>query len=253
MTAADHLTADTLRYENRANPEIGALAVAQIRAYLQDNNFDAAFGLLDEEADILAGQRDELENELALSAASNMENAAFLELAFDPSFQLQTTTAEYAFAARLIDLGFPDRATILLTSRPEAGFDTRRQELLATAFLASGQPGSAREVLEGVAGNQAELLRLAADDLSAGDQVSADLSIGEEQPASQWRRGAWQELLQSDDTLLQAASSAVNDNAITDLDDQEPLASGRNLAEEASRTRDLLDALLQRFQTPEPL
>ena len=67
---------------------------------------------------------------------------------------------------------------------------------------------------------------------------------------SQWQRGDWGDLVTSDDTLLQAASTAFLDQDRATLDPEMPLASGRTMLEQSAQSRDVVQDLLERFAGP---
>ncbi len=251
LTADDFLLADSLRFENAQKPVASDIAVAQIRAYLYQKNFAAAESLLREQADrIIPETLTALENEYGRSATDSMEADAFLEFAFDPLSANLMSAIENAIAARLLTLGFPERARDVVSGDASPDNAIERSYLRAKAALALSDPTAVLAALEGRQSDQAKTLRAIALDIAQSNGIASE-AYADEAPQSLWRRGDWSALAGSEDALLQAASNAALDNEIGALDPDKPLTSGRNLLELSMESREIMDALLTRFSVSE--
>lgn len=245
----DFIFADALRFENAQMPVAGDLAVAQVRALLAADRFTTARALMVEESAAIGEDRlGALTEEYVSQSTDRMSDAAFLSFAFGSLPRPVSSLTENRLAQRLLDLGFPDRAAAMLSGDDE---EEDRQILRAQIALESGDPETAVAALEGVTADRAQKLRRVAQDLAFADALVPDLSVTAGTAESLWRRGAWGELAQSNDPLLQAASSAVLRPEIAGLALDTPLASGRALLDQSAQSRAVLDDLLARFTTPE--
>ncbi|WP_296426002.1 hypothetical protein [Yoonia sp.] len=248
----DFLLADALRFENGQLPVAVDLAMAQIRGYLAGDRFTAASALLHEEAGAIGAERHlALSTELAHAAVARMQNAPFLEFAFSALPDQMAPETENALARRLLDLGFPDRAGIVIADSVAGDAATERSYLRAEIALSIGAPDLVRAALVAIDSDRATALRRIANDALSGDAVVADTSAGVDTEQSLWRRGVWRNLAESEDQLLQAASSVVLGQEVAQLDPETPLANGRALLDQSAESRAVLDDLLTRFGAPE--
>ena len=245
----DFILADALRFENAQMPVAGDLAEAQVRALLAADRFTAARELmLEERAAIGEDRLGALTEEYVTQSTEGMSDAAFLSFAFGSLPGPVSNLTEIKLAQRLLDLGFPDRAAAVLSGEKN---DEERQYLRAQIALENGDSKAAIAALQGATADRAQALRRVAQDLAFADALVPDMSATVATTESLWRRGAWGDLAQSDDPLLQAASSAVLDTEVAGLAVDTPLASGRALLDRSAQSRAVLDDLLARFTIPE--
>ncbi|MFT5741968.1 MAG: hypothetical protein ACI86S_000023 [Paracoccaceae bacterium] len=192
-----------------------------------------------------------LQSEVFGRATEVLPDAAFLHLAFDDFPTDINDEAQNAAAARLLTLGFPDRAGQLLLG--DAGQDDMRERryLRASIALALGQPEDALREIAGMTDPRASRLRagalIARGDL--GGAVAADrASLGEDGPDQNlaWRAGAWARLSESEDPLLRDISQRMLGDTIVTAP-ASPLAQREFLLSKSSETRDLIQNLLERF------
>ncbi len=247
LTEDDFLLADSLRFENAQTSAATNIATAQIRAYLHLNNFAAAEHLIREET----GRIDdeiliELENEYARGAVEAMKADAFLGYVFDPLSTNLTPATENEIAARLLMLGFPERAKEVVAGRAENDDANERSYLRAKAALALNDPSAVLVALDGRQSEQANKLRRIALEIAQSDGLVAE-AYADEAPRSLWRRGDFSALIDSGDPLLQAASNTALDREVVALDPDKPLTSSRNLLNQSAQSREIMDELLARF------
>ncbi|MFQ1700448.1 hypothetical protein ACJ5NV_07615 [Loktanella agnita] len=249
---SDFLLADALRFENAALPVASTLTAAEIRAYIHGDRFSAARVLLAEETKTLGpDQSAELRDEIAQAAVARMTPAEFLTFAFDETNRPVPQITENAMARRLLQLGFPDAALRLIAAPSTGEIATERQYLTAEALLALGRPADASVALADLSSVRATTLRETIADLQTRDIVVPVIDANAPAAEDYWRQGNWRDLVQSDDPLLRAASEAMLEQEVADLDNTAPLANGRALLSRAEESRDIVTDLLDRFAIPE--
>lgn len=248
----DFTLADAFRFENAELPIAGDLAVAQVRAFVHGDRFGEARRLLrDEDAAIGPDRLLILKDELAVAATGRMDTGDFLRFAFDETHQPVSATTQNAMARRLLDVGFPD-AAMAMTATPIDGEDgVARQYLRAEASLALADAAGAIAEIAELETARADALRRVAADLQNADVLVPDMTVAEATETTLWRRGDWRDLVQSDDPLLRAASTAMLEQQSASLDPATPLASGREMLSSAAQAREVVDGLLDRFAAPE--
>ncbi|SFR51885.1 hypothetical protein SAMN04488005_2483 [Yoonia tamlensis] len=140
---SDFMLADALRFEHAHLPIAGDLTYAQGRGYLMQGNIDQLQRLIAEESDALGDVRVlALNDALASFFVQSNEDAAFLTFAFDASPENYSDDAASDIAARLVELGFPERAVVFV---PENGFTPEIGEVVAGVIgAASALPQSPR-------------------------------------------------------------------------------------------------------------
>lgn len=243
--------ADSMVYEHRGEPVAAALIAAQARALVAADGFDPAFALLAGDvtpmgAEQLAGLR----AAAILALTARAADPAFLNFAFDDLPESGSAEAENAVAARLMQLGFADRAAAILISAATGAAARDRRYLQADIAVELGDFAAVDALLGGLSDPQAADIRARA--LTAQGDFAAASSAGQvlpgaiADPAEAWRAGEWSVLEQSDDPLLRAASDAVL-AAPQPLDPAAPLAASRALLDQAVATGDLAGQLLDRF------
>lgn len=112
----DFLFADALRFENAGQPSAVFLADAQFKAYLSVDRFDDARRLLQTGLNRTAEPRlATLRSALFQQVADRLPDGAFLRFIWDEDFGTIDVETQHVIAARLIALGFPQRALAVLT------------------------------------------------------------------------------------------------------------------------------------------
>jgi len=249
--------AATMQYELRGRPEATALAASRARAALDVKGFAMALDLIDAVDDpALAGI---LTGEAALAIAVGADDATLAELAFARLGTDLPGAAGNAVAARLLALGFAERA-LAIVATPTASDDmAERRYLRAGAALALGRWIEAEAALTGLTGERADDLRsrirAAQGDFAGAIGVAAAAAgaAGEgtpPDPALAWRAGDWTALAGDDlgDPLLTAASTARLSVPAEAADPAAPpLAARAALLSQAEATRALAADLLNRF------
>jgi hypothetical protein len=244
ISAADMLTADALRFENALTPVAAELAIAQVRAYLAAASFDDAARVIADETDNLAqDQRRAVADAFAIAAVADMPDAEFL--AYAMTVDLITANPAAQIADRLSDIGFPDAARDLLVRTGYDDFAGPVRYAKARALLDLGEIATALTLLQADDTPQAERLRETAANLQAG---RAPVTSGN--PLNDnWRNGDWRELTQTDDALLRDTATSLLAPPPA-FDTQIPLTSGRQILQQAEQSRQIVDALFQRFTSP---
>lgn len=243
--------AATLRYESRGSEMASMLAAAEARVLTMEGAFVEALDLL---ASDLAPMPPEtlggLRSEVVAAAAGRLPDPEFLALAFAELPPGTDAAATNAVAARLLTLGFPDRASAMLSGPAEGADQSERRFLRAEAGIALGRPELVETALAGIEGPRAAQLRARA--LAAGGDFGAALAAAAASPeapadsGAAWRAGAWQALGAQDDPLLRAVSDAML-APVEVPPDTPPLAERRSLLAQAAETRALTSQLLERF------
>lgn len=244
----DYDLADVLRFESAMLPISNDLGAAQARALIAQDQFDQAQALIQELSDVIEMSRlMMLIEDYAVAATERMPDADFLEMAFDASVWPATEDAQNEMARRLLGLGFPDQALLLINGRSAEGPSTDRTVLRAEIALMRGNPESALDYLDDAGIDRDDRLRLAALDLLSGTVSIPDLQATATNPRELWRRGEWVALSTGEDQLLRDASVAVLEQNVETLSPDTPLESSRMLLGQSAESRAVVDELLERF------
>ncbi|MFT5006981.1 MAG: hypothetical protein ACJAXK_001645 [Yoonia sp.] len=235
--------ADIVRFEQRGNRIVGDLAEAQVGVLMATENVQGALDLISEEKNALGLERfSTLQTEALKLATARLTDMTFVEMAFGETIIDVDPSAQNIIAKRLLDLGFPERAGILVAGSSVGNAMINRRYLRAEAALARAEPEAALVHLIGLADIRAMALRRSAELVLGGEE---DIAL--DQVASDWRLGNWATLSQGTDGLLQEISASILDEEIPAPDRTQPLAQGRDLLLQSTRTRELLDGVLERF------
>lgn len=227
----------TLRFEYRNRAEDADLGLAEARLLTASGRYAEAAAI---GAVLPQTGRDRAMTDLLQSAASQADDATFLDIAFSDIADTAGPAGLHAVAARLIDLGFPERALDLLSAPVTGETLLERRYLRATAAAALGRPDLVEAELLGLDDDRARELRQSLVAPGAADQVSAA-----------WRTGDWDALGTQPDALLQAAAQAMTTPA-PDLSAGTPLATREALIADAEETRRIARELLDRFAAQPP-
>lgn len=243
--------AAAMRFEAGDSEAATRLALAEISAHEIADDFETALSIaLDSETPITNMQRGVALNEVHLAMAERLDEAAFLTTAFGQTPQELDPGVQNVMAARLIHMGFPERALELLQGPAVQDEMSERRYLRAEAAAAMNDLDGVEFALAGLSDRRANTIRSQAF-AATGDYQSAlaqDLLAEDSLPdaAEAWRAGAWTILETGDDQLLQDASRAI----LAENDDQaeiSTLAQRMTLLDQAEATRSLTEELLGRF------
>lgn len=243
--------AESMAYEHRGEPVGAMLIAAQARALTAAGAYAQVFSLLDSDiAPMATSEIGALRSAAILSLTDRSDDAAFLNFAFDALPATENAEVENAVAARVLALGFADRANALLTSPASGPAERDRRYLQADIALALGDFAEVEAYLAGMTDPRATETRaralVAQGEFAAAATIRNALPGVVQTPDEVWRAGEWSALEQSDDALLRAASGAVLAPSAA-ADPASPLAASRALLEQAAATRDLAGQLLDRF------
>lgn len=248
---SDFALADVLRFENARLPESIELGKAQTRAYITQDQFDAARILLNElSSEIENEDISGLINEFATAATQRMSDADFLDVAFDLTVWPTTESAQDAMARRLLDLGFPEQGSLLIEGTTGDDLSADRATLRAEIALMLGDAETALTYMDIAAVGSEDALRLAALDVLSGNVAVPNLQSDTSGPQRLWRSGEWDRLSASEDQLLRDASVAILEENVPSLSPETPLESSRMLLGQSAQSRSVVSDLLDRFSAP---
>lgn len=249
--ASDFSLADVLRFENAMSPVTIELAEAQAKAYIAQDGFGPAQSLIQDVSEVVDEERSTaLMNDFVAAATERMTDAAFLGMAFDNSVWPTEETAQDNMARRLLNLGFPERAALLVNGDTNAVPSSDRLALQAEIALMLGDAETALSYLD-VAGADAENpVRIAALEIRSG--LSSFPNLNDDMPETErlWRQGEWVALQTAEDTLLRDASVAILEQNVAPLTPDRPLESSRRLLGQSEQSRAVVGDLLDRFTAP---
>lgn len=228
-----------LRFEYRGRAEEADLAATETRLLAALGRYAEALANAATLPDLRQGAA--LSQVLA-ELTDHGDDAAFLDIAFQPLRADLTPETVNLAAARLIALGFPDRALDLLNPTTAGAALAERRYLRAEAAAALGRTDQVEAELIGLSDPRAEALRATAGLL----RLSGDSAVDDD---AAWTSGDWTALETSADPLLRDAAVAM-ETAPAGLPDTTPLAARSALLAEAERTRTLAQDLLTRFAAP---
>lgn len=235
--------AEILRFENAGRPIEAQLSLAQITAYLNDRDEADAFELMSEVKDLITpDDMRSAENQAIIIATADREMDAFLALAFSEMVEQADAAAQNAVAERLLKIGMPERASILIEGSAAGEAMMNRRYLRADAAVELGDFQGAIQSIAGLSTDRAKELR----DRAAMSAESLNI-LGEVSVGNDWRLGNWARLSTSDDALLKSVSSSILAAPPTNSSPAEPLAFGKELISQSEQTRALLDQVLNRY------
>lgn len=241
-----------LRFELRNSDIAVDLGVAHARALGHSGMILPALAVIDEiSPDVDRETQVALQSDLTMRAVSTMSDAAFLAFAFEDMIPDVDAQTENAAAARLLALGFPDRAAQLLLADASRDAMRERRYLRASAYIALEKPEDALQEIAGMTDPRASRLR--ADALIARGDLGGALAAHqgaaqEDEPDTDlaWRAGAWARLSDDSDPLLRDVSRRMLGETEPPVPDS-PLAQREQLLLNSGETRALVQDLLDRF------
>lgn len=243
---SDLILAAALRQEHRGTETADRLAIAEAAGHTQLGQFEAAF-------DLLANREDQIAlaaiNDTATQMTNTTEPAVFLGFAFGGLPDGLTSQTENLIAARLADLGFPDRAASMLSGPAERDAAAERRYLRASLAIDTGDYSGAIDGMMGIETSRANDIRLQA--YAGMGEFSSALSVrpadaqDAEDSALQFRAGAWDRLTENDDEVLSTFAEAIL--APPAETPAETLADRREILAQSQDSRRAVEALLLRF------
>lgn len=242
---ANLLMAAALRHEHRDTPiaqdladieALGRVAIGQYQAALdliQDREDETVFAILNTTFSAITQQ----------AAAGT-----FLEFAYSVLPTGLTPETENIVARRLIDLGFPERAIVLLRNPAERDAASNRRYLRAEAAIGIQDFAGAIDSLVGMTDDRARASRARAYE-GLGEHRAALAALSPNQagstPTLRFRARAWERLTVEDDEVLSSFAQAVLQQP--NVDAVETLADRRALLTQSQESRRAVEGLLLRF------
>ncbi|TYB77887.1 hypothetical protein [Maritimibacter fusiformis] len=250
---------ESLEFERRGSAAGRQLRAARLEALASASRFDEAFALLAQSSggnDLPAGRHEDLTDRLTRKLASDASDATFLRQVVALNAKTTPLEAETrrAVAARLIDLGFTDRARGLLdggSALPEP----EDRLLYARVALREGKPKVAVGYLAGLDGAAAQRLRAeamaaASDHLGAASEYE-ELGDAAAETETAWLGGLWDRLADLEgEPRAAAARLMLQDGPDQGLQNGPPLARSRGLVAASAEVRATLQRILDEVPGP---
>ena len=226
LTSDDFILGDAMQFELAGDPSATDIAIAQVHAHLSQGDFRGAAQLI---ARIAAQLEEEasakLHESYAVAAVEDMTDPAFLEFAFGNSQSGLSDSTRRDIAARLALLGFePSPSDVTGNFLEKTENSTQMVNDTTTDIDPSLFDDTGTTDVEGV------------------DQTAVDATL--------WRTSDWPALSTSNDAVLRSAADLAISPEISELDPDQPLASGREMLSQSSETRQVVEDILKRFSAP---
>lgn len=219
VSETDAKSADALAVEHRGTAMGHRLMRAAILGFAVSGRVETTFARIDtalHNGDIRLDEAEGLRADAHIRNASDSADMVFLRIAFTNSFShsesmAKTQTARIATADRLIKLGLFEKAKQTIQSGPVAPGPHART-LLADIALHEGLPDQAEDLLLGISGEKADLLRARASeikrDYGRSAKIYGELGLGTEQSSAAWRAADW-ELVASTGPSIRAQAARM--------------------------------------------
>lgn len=242
----DLILADAMRQEYRDRPIARDLALAEARGRIAYGQYRLALALVTGGTD--AESIAVLDRTYA-HMAQHAEAGVFLEFAYGTIPTGLSAETENAIAQRLIDVGFPERASYFLEGSATREAAAERRYLRAEASLAAGEYVEAIDALIGISDERARQLRARAyaglgDHRNALSAAGPDSSTDDE--VLQFRAEAWERLADEEDEALSTFANVVLSPEATEA--AVSLADRRELLSASQESRRAVEGLLMRFE-----
>lgn len=242
---ADLLTMAAMRQEHRGTDVAVSLANTEAMGRIAIDQYQAALDIVKDRDDADANA---IVDHVYKTMAVRGDAAIFLEFVFGELPASLTPTTENAIAARLIDLGFAERASLFLQGPANRNAAADRRYLLAQVANANGEYFAAIDALLGMTDDRARALRARAYE-GLGEHRAALEALTPDQSAStptlQFRASAWDRLAVENDAVLSEFAQAVLTPPNTDP--VESLSDRRALLSHSQESRRAVEDLLLRF------
>lgn len=237
--------AAAMRQEYRSEDIALDLALAEAKGRIERGDYRAALTLVDDRED--AGAVD-VRNAAYDHLTKNAVASNFLEYAFEQLPDDLSATTQNEMAARLIELGFSERAQGVLSGPADRQAAAERRYLRAEAAIGVQDYDTVIEELLGLSDPRAQSLRSRAF-AGMGEHRSALVAArGVEQADSttlQFRAEAWERLTIEEDEALSTFAEVV---LAPDSDrPTNSLADRRAILAQSQESRRAIEGLLQRF------
>lgn len=245
---ADLTLAAAMRAEYRHDPVAVDLALAEAAGHAANDDYEAAFALLETYASQLSEDRLLPQTSaLAMQLVDHAGDVAFLDVVFSDALNPLSAEAENAVARRLLALHFPEKAEQFLSGPASQQAMAERRYLRARAAIELHHPEEALTHIQGLTDPEAETIRAQAL-AQLGDMGGAFAATRPDTALdidAAFRAGAWERLSLSDDPLMRAVAEDILTGASPDgfagiTDREAALAS-------ATRTREHMANLLARY------
>ena len=232
--AAENLTLlRSFQFEAQDEDLRGKLYKTEIRVMIAMEAYDAAQDLINaNERTLTSDVADTLRTGIFNAIATNGEDADFLKIAFDQRRPINDASIQNIYAARLLTLGFPDRARTLIKGDAVGDDMMERRYLRAKAAVALGDIAQAQTDLAGISTERAQQI------LNSSANVE-EASSTRERPLS---------ANPDNDPLLLTIAERVEGTTTFQRDTETPLTDGRALADEAAELRRDMAALINRYE-----
>lgn len=242
---SDLLLAGAMQQEFRDDPVAMELARAQARGWIVRGQYEQALALIGTQS--AEGDIEVIDHAYA-HLSEHADPGEFLEFAYREIPESLSDETENMTARRLIDLGFPERATQFLTGAAVRGAAAERRYLRAEAALASGRFIDVIDLLIGLSDDRAGQLRSDAyaalgEHLTALSEAGGNGSLDD--TTLQFRAQAWERLAIEEDPALSSFAEVIlasppSEAAVT-------LADRRELLTNSQESRRAVEELLTRF------
>jgi hypothetical protein len=243
---SDQTLVASMRQEYRDLPISDDLAIAEAKGLIATGQYRNALTLLQHRQDTEAAI---VTNKAFVQLAQIAPAALFLEFAFDDIPEVVNGETKNEISRRLIDIGFPERATVLMSGLVDGNAAAERRFLRAQADIDSGNYTDAVEELLGMTDPRTQSLLVQAyaglgEHRAALEVSSPETSnVGEE--ILQFRAGAWEGLTTDEDETLASFAAAIL--APTIEDPTQSLADRREILTQSQESRRAIEGLLLRF------
>lgn len=235
-----------MQFESQDDGQLDLLYHAEIDTLLHMQKFDETLRVLAQNAEHFdLAEIFNYQDTVLQHVVRSETDEAFLTHAFQADVQPTSQELQNAFAQRLILLGFPEKASEIV-SGPAIGADmTERRYLRAEIAVALNDKERAKAHLSGVESPRATRI-LAQAGVIVPDAELAETSQDVRQEID-WRTGQWDRLGESEDPLLEAVAARVEDAATFSDQTASPLADSRDLITSSEELRSNMHDLLERF------
>lgn len=246
--------AESFRFEYEGDPIVAELAEVEIRAHAATGSYDTALALTAETASAIGRDRKRaLQGAVVAMMVEELGDRDFLERVYSGLPADLPAETENLAAARLLALGFPEKAMELLSGEAMREAAAERRYLRAEAAIMLKDGRSALNSLLGVNDVRAAALRAEAyallGDHEAAFSARAMAEIATGDPLEAWRAEAWNRLAASDDPLFRDLSDEILRTPLPGATAPvETLSEARDYLQSAERSQAMIEEMLDRFR-----
>lgn len=250
---------ESVGFEHRGTETGALLARTEIRALASAGRFKEAFLRLDgarRDGTAAGDTATNLNHEIFSLLVRNASDSIFITRAVNriPDAVKLDREERFKISKRLLNLGFPDQARVVLNGEGDLPQVDDRL-LYAEIALAQEKPQIAVGYLAGLKSEEAlQLLARAmstAQDHDGSFATYAELGAVDQQMQQAWLGGMWDEVSRLDDgTLGEASSLMLNEPSPSTSTPVGQLAQDQQLIEKSKSTRTTIGALLTRLDEP---